>query len=146
MDENINVQYYLLRANMAHREYSQQEYHGMFEALILSEYDTQIAVQLYRQNNLDLNRYPDYRVIRRLRERMQKVGCLVPNHQYGGRYARVDQELENLVIAAFTDNMNLSTKVCALRLGTHHVMIHRILRFYGYNPYRYQKVQASGTR
>ena len=73
---------------------------------------------------------------------MNRCGCLVPNHEYGGRYARIDVELENLVMAAFQEDSNLSSKVCALRLGTNHVTVYRILRFHGMKPYRYQNVQA----
>ena len=148
MDANIivninnNVQYHLLRENMAHREYSLKEYQGMQYALVLADYHFRFVEHLYRYMYPGLNRYPDYRVFVRLHDRMNRCGCLVPNHQYGGRYARVDLELENLVLAAFRENSNLSTKVCAVRLGTYHVMVHSILRFHGMKPYRYQKVQA----
>ena len=89
MDVNIeninhNVQYQLLQENMAHREYSLKEYSNMHYALVLAEYHYQFAENIYRYTNPGLNRYPDYRVFIRLHNRMNRCGCLVPNHEYGG--------------------------------------------------------------
>lgn len=115
------------------------------------QYELQVPLRLNRTNS------PDYRVFQNLDYRMKTSGCLKPNHQYGGRHPRVsfinfvpskiiklfsemrvystisstfqvNEEFENRVIAAFLENPNLSTKVCALRLDSNVSEIHRILR------------------
>ena len=128
-----------------HMEYLLEEYLEMYCCLVMANFNSYRAKDIFRERNQYRDRYPDYRVFSRLHERMQRTGNLLPNHENGGRYEEIPQELIDLVLAAYRDEenfKNLSTRVCAVRLGTYHTMVYRILIKNGFHPYHYQKVQA----
>ena len=86
----VNIEdYFNLLDNWAHREYLRHEYELMYRYLILENHNSRGAARRYRVENEGLKRYPDYWVFVRLNRRMRRVGCLVPNHAYDGRFKRV---------------------------------------------------------
>ena len=67
-----------LLENFGKREYLLAEYKLMYDYLVRCNYSTYTAARLYRHDNPGLQRYPDYRVFRRLNIRMNSVGVLKP--------------------------------------------------------------------
>lgn len=121
----------------------------MFGCLAIAEGDPRQAAILYWDRFPDEPRHPDHRVFTNLWNRLANGGPLVPGAvpppRQGRRIYGVDPELEFLVMAQFADNPNLSTRICAVRLGLRiheNRLIHRILKANGLYPYKYQKVQA----
>lgn len=133
---------------MAHVPYTADEYFDMLSCLIEAERNSRRAAALYQERYEGL-RFSDQKVFDRLVGRLMNNGPLVPGAfvpaRQGRRIYGVEPELEFLVMSQFAANPNLSTRVCALRLGlnkSRNRLVHRILKANGMYPYKYQKVQA----
>lgn len=138
---------------MANVPYNAQEYYDMFRCLTQAEGDSRRAANLYfetYQDDPEVNRFPDYRVFDRLNARLLRGGPLVPGQgnvrvRQGRRANGIPEELQQLVMEQFLADPNLSTRVCAVRLGLEkdeNGIVHKILKSHGFHPYRYRKVQA----
>lgn len=151
---------------MANVPYTAEEYYNMFACLTRTgrnpnepeEYQDEgpnprRAAALYREtyeNDPNVHRFPDHRVFQNLLQRLMNGGPLVPGQhmpvaRQGRRADGIPIELELLVMQQFLADPNLSTRVCALRLGlrkNENKIVHRVLKAHGFHPYRYRKVQA----
>lgn len=138
---------------MANVPYSVQEYYDMFRCLALADGNSRRAAGLYVETHEDdpeVNRFPDYRVFDNLNARLLRGGPLVPGQanlraRQGRRADGIPEELQVLVMEQFIADPNLSTRVCAVRLGLdrdENGIIHRVLKSRGFHPYRYRKVQG----
>lgn len=151
---------------MANVPYTAEEYYNMFACLTRTGRnpneeeeegpegpDPRRAAVLYRETYEDdpnVHRYPDFRVFQNLHRRLMHGGPLVPGQRMprarqGRRAGEVPEELQLLIMNQFLANPNLSTRVCALRLGLEkdqNNIVHRVLKAHGFHPYRYKKVQA----
>lgn len=138
---------------MANVPYTAQEYYDMFRCLTLSEGDSRRAARLYietYQDDPEVNRFSDYRVFDNLNARLLRGGPLVPGLaiprvRQGRRADGIAEKLQVLVMEQFLANPNLSTRVCAVRLGLgrdENGIVHRILKSHGFHPYRYKEVQG----
>lgn len=121
----------------------------MLVTLGQADWNYRNAVNLYAETFDDGRRLPDHRVFINLHNRLLRGEGLVPGlfmpPRQGRRIFGVDAELEFLVLRQFEENPNLSTRVCAIRLGldkNQNRLVHRILKSHGMYPYKYQKVQA----
>lgn len=134
---------------MANVPYTLGEYLEMLVILGQSDWDYRNAANLYAETYDDGRRHPDHRVFSNLHNRVLRGEGLVPGlfmpPRQGRRIFGVDAELEFLVLRQFEENPNLSTRVCAVRLGldrNRNKLTHRILKSHGMYPFKYQKVQA----
>lgn len=138
---------------MANVPYTWQEYFDMFGCLTNEDVngDPRRAANLYRLRFQDEGRrMPDHRVFINLQARLARNGPLVPGVVIQPRQGRrqiygVDPNLEFLILAQFADSPNLSTRVCALRLGlgnNQHRLVDRVVKANGLYPCKYQKVQG----
>lgn len=115
----------------------------MFRAFVQAGENFNAAPDQYRRNHPEAVRIPDEGIFMRLRNRLLQSGSLLPVHTNAGRRrTRLSQELKTAVIAQFDADPNLSTRLCAVRLGVqNHQDVHDILRASGRHPYHFQKVQ-----
>lgn len=128
--------------NNAHSDYTNAEYLEMFRSYVRMDDNCRRASANYAIL-FPNSRHPDHRVIRNVVNSLQQTGCVNPRAQ--GRQpvpVNTPQELENLIITAFTDDPNLSTRVCAIRFETNHVLVHRTLVKNGWYTFHYRRVQG----
>ena len=96
-------------------EYTMAQYLEMYHCYVLSDEDIHAAANMYRERNGNAERFPDYRVIRNLVDRMRNTGSVLPNHAHGRPRVEEDEILEMLVLRAFRDDQRLSLRKCAAR-------------------------------
>lgn len=126
--------------------YTQREYFDMLMAYSAADLDAARAARVYRNRHLDAGRFPTADTIRRLAARLLTGhGNIMPTPTRGLVDREVDYyppALVQLVIAQFTDDVNISTRIVAARLGVdHHETIYRIAKDNGFRCYKFTKVQ-----
>lgn len=124
-------------------EYNLIEYYNMFRAFVQVGENVNEAPRQYRQNHPDAARIPDPDTFARLWNRLLHSGSLLPKHANAGRRrTRLTNEMRRAIIDQFDADPNLSTRLCAVRLGiASHQVVHDVLKAVGRHPYRFQKVQ-----
>ena len=137
MAENFN--------NDAWREYTNAEYLQMYRQYVRQGDDSRRAAEDYALS-FPNRRHPDHRVIQNVVDSLSDTGCVNPRARERQPVPSITPtELVNLILAAFSDDDRLSTRICALRLGTNHTLVHKILVKNGWYPYHYRKVQGFRT-
>lgn len=121
--------------------YTSEMYFDMLMCLGASNENVRQAAALYRERFPERNNFPDYKLIRRLADRVKNGNSVMPKK---GNFQRrpLPIELENLVLDAFRADVNLSLRNCASRLGTSDSTVFKILKKHNFHPYRYQKVHC----
>lgn len=124
-------------------EYSLEEYYNMFRALSLADENVNRAAVIYRNMFPEAFRNPSPAVFTRLRARLLKTGNLLPDYSNAGApKTAMTPQLEARILAEFDEDNNLSTRLCATRLGIpNHTTVHDVLVKNGRHPYRFKKVQ-----
>lgn len=87
-------------------------------------------------------RVPGPITFRRLRDRLQRWGTLLPHQRNAGRpRTRIAEQLRQDILRAFDEDPNLSTRLCAVRFNINHQDVWKILNDAGRKPYKFQPVQ-----
>lgn len=125
-------------------EYEPEEYFEMLMMLGEAEHNYTRAAALYAERHPD-DRHPGRQVFISLENRLLMTNSMSPNHNRGERLLNnalhYPIELENLVLEHFNARPGLSTRVAAIRLGTSHQIVQKILKDNGRHPYHFLKVQ-----
>lgn len=123
-------------------EYSLREYYDMFRALIRVNEDFSAAPDEYSRIVENPLRVPQPATFRTLRDRILKTGSLLPDHKSAGRKrTRISDQVRADVLRRFEENPQLSTRLCAVRLGIAHQDVHTILSEEGLHPFHFTKTQ-----
>ena len=99
----------------AGQEYTNAEYLQMYRCYVTRGDNCRHAAEEYAVRFPNA-RHPDHRVIRNVVDSLEETGSVNPRAR--GRQpvpSLTPVELVNLILAAFSDNENLSTRICALR-------------------------------
>ena len=123
--------------------YVLEEYYNMFAALIHANNYLRVASVNYKKVHPGGWGYPDYQVFCNLRTWLLTTDNLMPTPTMS-RDTSTRSSL--LIFAAFVDNHHLSTRVCSIRLGLSHHIVHKILQNCSLKPHRMRKVQGILTR
>lgn len=122
--------------------YTHNEYFDMSMCLGAGDGNPRRAAEIYAQRYAGIRlRFPDFRVVERLRDRMWTRGTFLPSNPNAGRPAADFPELQALVLEAVEAEPQISTRLLAVRFGASPTLIHKILTRNGYYPYHYQRVQ-----
>ena len=126
--------------NDAGREYTNAEYLQMYRCYVLRGDDCRRAAEEYAARFPNA-RHPDHRVIRNIVDSMEESGCVNPRAR--GRQpvpTITPAKLVNFILAAFSDNENLSARICSSFRHKSHFSAQGFS--YERSPYHYRRVQA----
>lgn len=125
-------------------EYEPEEYFEMLMILGETNRNYARAAGLYAERHPE-GRHPEPNVFISLENRLLMSNCMSPHHNRGQRLLNNGRgyaaELENLVLQHFDADPSLSTRVAAVRLGTAHQVVQKILKDNGRHPYHFLKDQ-----